>query len=369
MRYIYLITVFLLAVFIVSCGDDNPVETDDPDPNVLQTSSPEEQGMDSGKLDSAEIEIFNRNYGIVNSFIVFRNGFIVKEAYFRGYTKDSLHSLFSVSKSINSAVFGIAVDEGLITNLDAPLYPVFTEYDSFENDTALKADITIKHALTMSTGLEWSEVPDSGIFLQSGLLPLINSNDYVKYYLDRPLVNSPGTQFNYSSGSSITLSGVIGKAAGMNAAAYGDAKLFAPMGITNYEWALVPANTANGGWGVRMRTRDMIKIGWLFLNKGNWNGEQLISESWVNASTSRQIYAYGDEYYGYQWWMYDDDHSYAQVLAQNDMFFASGFGGQNIVVIPHLNLVIAITQENLFDGRAQTFAIINDWVLPAVEDL
>lgn len=329
---------------------------------------PEEVGMDSKKLLQvydyvADSEMFTR--GIV----IIRKGYIVGETYFDGDSQFTRFESYSMAKSFMSAVIGIALDQEILPSVDTPIYNYYPELlqkkgfrvrggilDERVSTTAESAfmilpqsekkRITIKHVLQMSSGLEWNE---SEIDLFSDVPQMILSDDYIQYVLRKPLTHEPGTYWRYSSGDSMLLSGIVERAAGRTAYEYGYDNLFLPIGMSGISWESDPAGHTIGGWGIDETVREFAKFGHLYLNKGWWDGEQIVSESWVDESVRRVSEEV--DFYGYQWWLVPDSGGNSGSIVPDDVFYAQGLLNQNIFVIPGEDIVIVRTASDLLSNK------------------
>ncbi|MBN1813276.1 MAG: serine hydrolase [Anaerolineae bacterium] len=310
-----------------------------------RTSTPEEQGIDSATL----VRMFNYiadQETEVHSVLIIRNGVVVTEAYFWPYNRDREHGLASCTKSFLSALIGIAVDEGYL-DLDDKALDYFPDH-TIENDSPLKREITVEDLLRMRSGLDW---PESSVSYSSGkniLGQMMRSRDWVQFVLDRPMAITPGTTFNYSTGDSQLLAAILEQATGMTTHEFARTRLFEPLGVRpmHWYWTFAPEGDAFGGGGLHLTPRDMAKFGYLYLQGGVWEGEQVVPADWVEASVT-------PAQYGYQWWR----------LAGGG-YAALGYGGQRIAVVPDLDLVVVITGN--FSGVTSGY-LVDAFVVPAVK--
>jgi CubicO group peptidase (beta-lactamase class C family) len=239
----------------------------------------------------------------------------------------------------------------------------FPEYkNTIANFDSLKAKITIRDLLTMTSGFTWDEWTTSYNDPANDVIRLIQTDDWIKYVLDRPMAHKPGTFVTYNSGVSNLLSGIITKATGEPARDFARDNLFSKLGITDWTWDNRPDGVSIGGWGLSLRPVDMIKFGQLYLKKGLWKNEQVISKNWIEESTIpyNQMNYWCD--YGYQWWRYGS--AMASVKAEG-INFASGRGEQFIWVIPDHNAVVVCTAWN--DGQNILEQVLWDYILRALE--
>ena len=308
-------------------------------------------------------QVENHHYGEVHSLIIAKDDSIIFEKYFNGFTRETKHALYSVTKSFTSALIGICLDKGLLDSVNIPMLNFFPEYkNTIANFDLLKAKITIRDLLTMTSGFTWDEWTTSYNDPANDVIRLIQTDDWIKYVLDRPMAHKPGTFVTYNSGVSNLLSGIITKATGEPARDFARDNLFSKLGITDWTWDNRPDGVSIGGWGLSLRPVDMIKFGQLYLKKGLWKNEQVISKNWIEESTIpyNQMNYWCD--YGYQWWRYGS--AMASVKAEG-INFASGRGEQFIWVIPNHNAVVVCTAWN--DGQNILEQVLWDYILRALE--
>jgi CubicO group peptidase (beta-lactamase class C family) len=316
------------------------------------SSTPEEQGMDPRKL-ALMLEAVDQEKLQLHSLLVIRNGYLVSETYFPPYSESSRQELYSCTKSFIATLLGIAIDRGYIDSIHHPVLDFFPER-SFENRDARKEAMTVEDLLTMRSGLDWEE---GDPVYQS----MYQSSDWVKFVLDKPMREQPGGQFNYCSGCSHILSAIIQRQSGMNTHDFAQIELFEPLGVTNVNWSVDRTGIPIGGWGLELTPREMAKLGYLYLHHGTWDGQQIVSSTWVASAT--QMHTHTDNPraagYGYQWWMYPS----------LDAYTALGRFGQTIFVAPDLNLIV-VTSARLSDaeGHKPIFDLIEEYIVPAVRN-
>jgi CubicO group peptidase (beta-lactamase class C family) len=310
------------------------------------TLPPEDEHMDSQKL-AEMLAAIQQQHLAVHSLLVIRNGYVVSETYFAPYQQDTQHELYSCTKSVISTLIGIAIDKGYIEGTDRRILDFFPDR-AFANLDKTKEDITLEDVLTMRSGLDWQEEdPTFGAMYQS--------QDWVKFVLDMPMALPPGSQFNYCSGCSHLLSAVLQQTTSMNIHDFAERYLFKPLGIKNVKWHTDPTGIPIGGWGLQLTSRDMAKLGYLYLQDGQWDGQQIVSAKWVEKATRKHTETDGDLGYGYQWWTYPSLAAYA----------ALGRYGQTIFVIPESGLVIVTTAK--MDGHDKIFQLIEQYIVPAAK--
>ena len=330
---------------LTACSDDpargSSATTDAPTPTAATTDAPTttapaddlvegapaDEGMDATKLEDAKAYAFEPGKN-TQGVVVVRHGTIVAEWYAPGADQDSWAASWSMSKSVASALVGIAIDEGKIPSIDVPMTTYYPDWA----DTG-RGDITLRDVLEMSPGLTWEENYSPGSVDTSDVINMVvRESDQLAYAASRPAEAPPGTQFVYSSGTSMLLSGVLQQATGMEAREYAKQKLWDPIGVDQVEmWTDAEGHTLTYCC-VDTTSRGFARFGQLFLDDGAWGSEQVVPESWVAASVAGSRAA--PSTYGLQWWLDD----VAGVPA--DMFSAQGHDGQFIYVIPSLDLVV-----------------------------
>lgn len=342
-----------------------PAVTDD----GWETSSLSAEGVDPEKIREMVKDILKGKYEDIHSVLIVKNGKLILEEYFDGYTRNRGHVWASATKSISSILTGIAIDRKMIPGLDLKIHELFPEYRGTKWVDG-KYDITLEDVLTMTSGLNWltytSGLPltdpdndDSGLY---------KSYDPIRYTLDKDLVDLPGSLFKYSTGISIILGEVIRKKSGMSVEEFSRKYLFGPLDITDYEWRIFPNGTVDTGGGFLTRPRDMAKIGYMMVKKGKWKNRRIVSEEWVEESTRQHIHQVGVGYtlapgYGYQWHTGERKFNNQTI----ETFFASGLGGQYIFVIPGLDLVAVFNSKHpVSDGVFNGQWILGKYIVPAV---
>jgi CubicO group peptidase (beta-lactamase class C family) len=289
----------------------------------------------------------------MRSLLVSVDGRLKVEQYFHGAAAHRAANMKSASKSIISLLVGIALDRGDIESIDTPIDQFFPEY----LDDPEKGGITVEDLLTMRAGLETTSNRNYGRWVQSA--------NWVKHVLTRPLVATPGTQMIYSTGSTHLLSAIITKASGMDTHRFARRYLGEPLGISVPRWTVDPQGIFFGGNEMSMTPRDMLAIGEMYLNCGRVGTRQIVSEEWVHSSI--RTHATRDwrpeRTYGYGWWVREVDG--------HDAFYAWGYGGQFIYVVPGLRLVAVMTSspnpgEGLRAHRQSLYDLMEEEIVPAV---
>jgi CubicO group peptidase (beta-lactamase class C family) len=290
----------------------------------------------------------------LHAALMVRHGRIVYERYFTGedrawgtalgqveYHAGLRHDLRSITKSIVSLLFGIASDRGLVQDPDEPVFSFVPEYAALK--TPEKARITLRHVLTMSAGLAWNEyIPYSDP--ANSERRMMDAPDRYRYVLEQPSVRPAGAAYNYSGGLTALLAEILQKRSGSAIDALANEALFGPLGIRDLEWGQYADGAVNIS-GLRMRPRDLAKIGQLVLTGGMWNDRRVVSKTWIEDSTSPHVHGEGLFFYGYQWWLGRSLVNRREV----QWISAVGWGGQRMYIVPSLDLVVVVT-AGLYDN-------------------
>lgn len=296
-----------------------------------ETAAPEDHGIDPDALAAVDVRVPGETPDL-SELLVIRHGYLVFEGTYNDHDPSEPINIRSVTKSITGALIGIAMADGHIESLDQTVGELIPERIPEDADPRV-ADITLRQLLTMTSGLTW----DAG----SDWPALTASDDWVELTLSQPIVGIPGETYVYNTGGSHLLIVIVEAVTGQDAEAYAQEKLFDPLGIEPGAWMQSPQDEPSGGSGLELTARDMAKFGYLVLNDGQWDGEQIVPEDFVQAATSYQSLgdatgAYAN--YGYQWWITATDAGYPA-------YFALGYGGQHIFVVPALDLVVVAAIE------------------------
>lgn len=269
----------------------------------------------------------------IKSVIVLEAGQVAAEWYDHG--SDTIGPLYSCTKSVLSALIGIALDKGYLTSVEQPI----TDFLQHPPDISRAlSEIQVKHLLTMTPGFDWPDFDKPYKTFRA-------AGDPIGFVFEQPIISDPGTAFTYNSGGSHLLSAILTKATGMTALQFAKANLFEPLQFRSARW-MERGGVNEGGTGMYLYGRDLAKIGVLFAQNGRWGNEQLLSASWVQQSTKlhhRGLLQYEPPIYGgygYHWWHSPESHN-----GQTDCYFAFGHGGQYLLISPQLNLVIVIRKQ------------------------
>lgn len=298
-----------------------------------RTSSPEAQGLDPKQLE-AMLKLIRDEQIPLDSITVVRHGYVVLDVTFPPFDSRDLHELHSATKSVTSALVGIALHDASMS-VDTSVLELFASHQ-IANVDERKQSMTLQHVLTMTAGMDWNEwnapyEPGTGNNL---VLMIDTAPDWTQYVLDRPMTATPGEVFLYSSGASQILSAVVTELDGKPASEFADERLFTPLGIHEFEWSIGPEGVTAGWANLRMHPKDLTKIGMLYLHGGMWDGQQIVPADWVEESTADHVSDPSYEY-GYQWWL-DRADGYA---------FMAGRFGQVAIVAPAQDMVIVFTSH------------------------
>lgn len=294
------------------------------DEQPLERSSPESQGVSSAFFTSLLRDLSETKECKMHKFMALRNGKVICECAFAPYSIDHWHVSYSMCKSTVAMAIGILIDEGKLTLIDT-LEDIFSEYKG--KFKLHKKTITVKNLLDMTSGSEFNEAGS------------ISGNDWIKGFLEAGTKFEPGTQFEYNSMNTYMLSAIVTQKTGKSLFDFCKERIFEPLGIKRVFWESCPKKITKGGWGLFIRTEDMAKLGQLYLNKGKWNGKQIVPRKWVEESTIPQIMTGREDstYYGYQLWINEDRvGSYA----------FNGMLGQNVFIYPDINMVVVTNAGN-----------------------
>jgi CubicO group peptidase (beta-lactamase class C family) len=339
----------VLTALLAGCGVPMTLSPETWPTDGWRSSTPEQQGMDSEML-AEMMGVLLHQRPRIDSIIIVRHGYLVLDATVYPFGPDERHVIYSCTKSIVSALVGIAIEQGAIGSVDQPIVDLFPERNPANLD-AYKESMTLEHVLTMTTGLKCE---DSYLYRWQGLRQMEKSDDWVQFVLDLPMAEKPGTRFEYCNGASFLLSALLQETTGKSALDLAEEHLFGPLGITDVTWSSNAQGITIGYSQLTMRPRDMAKIGYLYLNGGQWDGKQLVPADWVAASTQKQISATLQDGYGYQWWV-DDSGKY----------MALGYSGQFIFVVPDRELVVVFASDLAEQDFYVPQNLLNDFIIPA----
>jgi CubicO group peptidase (beta-lactamase class C family) len=357
-----------------------------------RVSTPEAQGLAAAPLTRLDSAIASGHYGLVDRLVIIRNEqLVLNKRYVQDYRAVSsgrtsalgcgigacasaadvhpynylhpdwhpypggrdVHTLQSVTKSVSSALIGIAIGRGEIPGVDAPLLSFFEGRDLSGVDPRLR-EATVEDLLTMRSGIEWHE-QDRPLDETNTTLQLERSSDWVSFTLSQPMDAAPGAKWVYNSGGSHLMSAIIRSATGQTIDRYAQTHLFEPLGVREFHWKFEPGGLPDTEGGLYLEALDLARFGQLYLNDGMWQGRRILPEGWARSSTMSHVDnvnapGWG---YGYQWWRLDRDGI--------DIWAGLGFGGQYLLVLPARNIVAVVNSWNLFGDPGGN--VLNDLIV------
>ncbi|MBY9000932.1 MAG: serine hydrolase [Candidatus Heimdallarchaeota archaeon] len=353
-----LIAICMIVLFILSFSTnqlnlvESNIERDYWPTDGWENSSFEEVAMNKERI----VEMFkyiDKNNFAIDSVLIVKDGDLVVEEYLT-ISSETLHPIYSVTKSFTSTLIGIAIEEGYIESVDQKIIDFIGHVDVPNIDS--KENITIAHLLTMTSGIVWNE-DISYHDPENTFRQLYDSSNWVEFVLNQAMEDEPGNTWKYNSGGSHLLSAIIENATGISTLGYADSHIFSTLGFSNYYWEEDPQNICFGGSGLQLLPRDMAKLGYLFLNNGTWDETQIVPEEWVSQASEGKIYLSERTDYGYQWW----------IFPLLDAYLALGWAGQIICVIPQHDIVAVFT-SSLDESEFPFRELLADYIIKASEE-
>jgi CubicO group peptidase (beta-lactamase class C family) len=329
-------------------------------------------GIESSKIIELIKQIRDGEHGDIHSFLVVKDNQLVVEEYFAEngrkhgpfitrLFRDKVHHLASTTKSVTSTLVGIAIDRGFIRDVEDPIHRYLPAYvPLFSED---KKRIRIRDMLTMTPGFEWRQFGVSDD--RNDGMRMWETEDVIRYVLQKPLEAEPGRKFNYTNGVPTVTGAILKHAVGMEVEEFAEKYLFCPLGIPQYVWTSYPDGSIETDGGLALRSRDLAKIGQLFLNNGTWNGERILSERWVLESTKERLRFGRFNRWGYGYhWMQAESRIGNHVVRS---YFVPGDGNQILAVFPDFAMVVVFTAGNYGkDPKPVYYSIFEEFILPAV---
>jgi len=320
-------------------------------------------GMDQTRIENMMVSIHDRALdSFLKGILVVKGDRLVFEEYFGGSHADTLSHLQSATKSVVSVIFGIAVTNGYVASTDDALFDYFPEYAHL-NDSQ-KQGITLQHVLTMTPGFEWNENSVPTFATRNDNIAAYASNNYIEYVLQKDVVSTPGSSWNYNSGCPMILAGIVRNRTGVHLDAFGAQQLLQPLGIRSSRWEYQSDGLPLATGGLWLRARDTAKIGSLMLNDGRWNGQPVVSPAWIDASLTARVGVDNSRDYGYLWW--------TRSVAGRRLWYAHGYGGQLIVLVPASDALIVVNANYSQDTNevarndSAIWNLLSQYLLPAL---
>lgn len=361
------VSVFFVLPIAIGCRngdsgfspDENSVSRPEQTTDGWETASLGDVGMDEAPLRDLLRDIEDGVFREVHSVLIVKDGRLVFECYFPGhdfgytgenfhgdyilFNRNTLHNTHSATKSVTSAIIGLAIEHGFIEDVDEKVFDFFPGCNDLRTD--VKDRISIEHMLTMTSGLAWNEWDVSIATGEHDIVQFNNSLDPIRFLLSKDVVTEPGAAFYYNGGGVDLLGEIVRVASGMFPDAFSETYLFGPLGVERYQWQRLRSGIICCHGDIYIRPRDLAKFGTLFLNEGSWNGEQIISAEWVRRSFEEYIplpQVYWADGYGYLWWM----RSLQANGRTYESYKAMGWGGQEIFIFPEQDMVVVFTGAN-----------------------
>lgn len=348
---------------MLGCADEYP----EPDAFV-DYEYPDFAQINRAELGILNDEIAEGKFGDMHSLIILRNDKIIFENYYKGFRRNDIHPMGTATQSIVSALTGIMLQTQNGLRLDTAIIHFFPQYAALFNNIPQKDKINIFHLLNNSAGFWWKELGLEDDDVNNDAYAMTQSADWVSHVLATPMIREPGFEFNLNSGLSVLMAPIIQSITGSELDAFAREHLFDVLDIKQWDWERIPGGMVNASWGLSLRPIDMAKIGYLYLQNGTWKDRELFDTSWLSRST-RYRYAVTNYFgFGYLWWRFANNATAVESLKVNDVFFAMGDGGQFLVVVPHLDMVVVMTAGNFENGETYAVNILKDYIFPAVKD-
>jgi CubicO group peptidase (beta-lactamase class C family) len=332
----------------------------------------EDAGFSRAPVEAMERSVESGEFVKIGSVLLAKNGKLIYERYFDDLGRSAPRNTRSATKTITGMLVGIAIDHGHLSGVDAPVLQFFPDKLPLQYPDPRKERITVEDFLTMSSLLECDDNNEFSRGNEERMYPI---EDWIRFTLDLPIRGFPawsprpeaspyGRSFSYCTAGSVTLGAVLERATGMPVPEFAQRHLFGPLGIESAEWELIPTGTAMTAGGLGLSSRDLLKLGQLYLDAGVWNGLRVISEDWVHASIAAHARVDDDTEYGYFWWL----RTFHVRDSSHRSYCMQGNGGNKVAVFPDLDLVAVITSTN-YSTRGmhqQTDRLLVDHVLASL---
>ncbi|MBJ6764545.1 serine hydrolase [Myxococcaceae bacterium JPH2] len=352
----------LLLVVVAACGGKRVPTGPGSPPDVLDdgwaVASFEDAAIPRSWFDALEHDVSEGTVAEPDSVLVARDGKLLYERYWNGFKREDAHDLRSATKSVTSLLVGMAHERGLLPDLDAPVLPLLAHLAPIQNVDARKERITLRHLLQMRSGLSCDDWDAKSPGNEE---KMYDTRDWVRFIVDVPMRDEPGTVTRYCTGGAVLLGAVLEHVSGRSISDLSREWLFEPMAVQDFTWQPAGRTGTDTGGHLRLRPRDFLKLGQVVVEGGTWRGQRLVSEAWVSEST-KALGPLGDANHGLLWWS-------TRFVIQGspvDVAFARGNGGQYVLVAPSLKLTAAFTASHYNDaGSALPLELFGRYVLPA----
>ncbi|MEQ8241508.1 MAG: serine hydrolase [Cyclobacteriaceae bacterium] len=344
--------IFIASIVILtSCyvGTELP-----PDQQIWEYSKPSSFGLDDERFLELDDLIRQNNYDFIDGLVILKEDKIIFENYYDLSTREQLRPLGRNTYAVLISLLGSFLEEGWINSLDDPIANYLPEYSDIFTESSAKSNITIRHMLDNRSGLFWNESVVSSLSDRNDINRMNASIDWTRYILERPQEAAPGLRYVFNSGHGMILSKIMENALpDQSLDTYFDERLFQEIGITNYNWEKDPTGTLNGTNGLKLSTFDLVKFGSMIMNQGRWiDRKRVISEDWYFEISNNAELQPQSQYhsFGYGWWRFTSDYFELYNYPSQDILIMTGTLGENMYIIPELDLIIAIQGNNCCNG-------------------
>lgn len=357
-------TVLIICLILAGCFYD---ETPPSDQNIWPVSHPTTVGMRDDRLLSMDSAILVHPSQSITSMVIIKDGDLVFENYYFGNNRRTIFDIGGISSSIANLALGRAIALGLISSSDDSLYKYLPAFAQEFEDSPLKKNITFEHLMEMKSGLSWNEFTSTFDGSENDIDRIIQSDDWVQYLLSKPVDAFPGRRYSFNTAISILIAAAIANEYGESYQSFLANEVYSVLDIQDAAIEIIGSNS-NAAWGISMTTLDLAKIGYLYLNQGDWFGNRVVDQNYITTSTETRSNVDFFNNFGWLWWRYSDSANFLPTLEENDIFFSSGNGNQRLYVIPHLDMVVAITGEDeQFDFSLSSPFILRDYILNSLQ--
>lgn len=343
--------------------------------NDWRIGSLTETDLDSLKVSEIETHILDSTYRNIHSVLIVKDQKLVYEKYFQGYEydyraeglrgeliqfdKETAHNTASATKSVTSLLVGQAIDKGFIEDSNSKVFSFFPTYSMLNDST--KKRISLANLLTMRSGLKWNEQDVFYTEVENDIVQLFITSDPIEFILSKPIIHEPGTNWYYNGGGTNLLGEIIQQSSGLKLDEFGEKYLFEPLGIDGYAWTSIKPDLIYASGDMKLKPRDMAKLGQLVLDDGKWNGNQVVSSKWIREMTEHSVVFSQTRGYAYHWWVQPYKSGSENIVS----IYADGWGGQRIMVFPTKNMVVVFTGGNYLEQHPLD-EIVSKYILPSL---